>query len=313
MSEYAWPGDGAHLSPAEKQYGEGHYNLDIRWLAYEKYAQKKVNFYVEAFGKILDLASLGPDDTIYDIGCGDGRRVNEAAESLGIRSALVGSDPYDQAYTDKLHLAGPYGDNFRFVKAPAENLQLPDNSAKVAMMMFSAYEIKERSDLLRALDGVKSVVEPDGLILFGTNGKLNKPRQRADEDLLTQYFGAQGLLDAPAAPFYAEDIPSILDESGGFEIIDNGFTDQSVNQECEIHWTSQAYAHYKMTLETRVYSVKKFIIPGRWSDAIDELIKPTYDNEIEAMRLANIASGTTQEPYVTDKAARYLAVCRNIK
>jgi ribosomal protein L11 methylase PrmA len=41
---------------------------------------------------MLTLAAIGPDDVLYDLGCGDGRIVIEAARRFGIRAVGVDLD-----------------------------------------------------------------------------------------------------------------------------------------------------------------------------------------------------------------------------
>ncbi|MBC8072746.1 MAG: class I SAM-dependent methyltransferase [Deltaproteobacteria bacterium] len=42
---------------------------------------------------MLDAAKVGPDDVVYDLGCGDGRLVIEAARRFGARGVGVDLDP----------------------------------------------------------------------------------------------------------------------------------------------------------------------------------------------------------------------------
>jgi SAM-dependent methyltransferase len=44
-------------------------------------------------GAMLDLAVVRPDDVVYDLGCGDGRIVIEAARRFGVRAVGVDLDP----------------------------------------------------------------------------------------------------------------------------------------------------------------------------------------------------------------------------
>ena len=39
--------------------------------------------------KMLDMADVGPDDTVYDLGCGDGRTVIAAARRYGARAVGI--------------------------------------------------------------------------------------------------------------------------------------------------------------------------------------------------------------------------------
>ncbi|MFO0950323.1 MAG: class I SAM-dependent methyltransferase [Isosphaeraceae bacterium] len=47
----------------------------------------------EVVAKMLELADLKPDDVLYDLGCGDGRIVIEAAKRYGVRSVGYDIDP----------------------------------------------------------------------------------------------------------------------------------------------------------------------------------------------------------------------------
>src|ERR671919_1136131 len=43
--------------------------------------------------RMLTLAKVGPDDVVYDLGCGDGRIVIAAAQKFGARGVGVDIDP----------------------------------------------------------------------------------------------------------------------------------------------------------------------------------------------------------------------------
>ena len=43
-------------------------------------------------GRMLELGNVGPDDIVYDLGCGDGRIVTQAAERFGARGVGVEYD-----------------------------------------------------------------------------------------------------------------------------------------------------------------------------------------------------------------------------
>jgi predicted RNA methylase len=43
--------------------------------------------------KMLQLAEVGPNDTVYDLGCGDGRTIITAARRYGARAVGVEIDP----------------------------------------------------------------------------------------------------------------------------------------------------------------------------------------------------------------------------
>jgi predicted RNA methylase len=43
--------------------------------------------------RMLDMAKVGPDDVVYDLGCGDGRLIVTAAQRYGARAVGVEIDP----------------------------------------------------------------------------------------------------------------------------------------------------------------------------------------------------------------------------
>jgi cyclopropane fatty-acyl-phospholipid synthase-like methyltransferase len=48
---------------------------------------------IEVVEKMLDMAKVGKDDVVYDLGCGDGRIVAVAAKKFGARGVGVDIDP----------------------------------------------------------------------------------------------------------------------------------------------------------------------------------------------------------------------------
>ncbi len=48
---------------------------------------------VENVRKMLSLAEVGPDDVVYDLGCGDGRIVVIAVKEFGARAVGIEADP----------------------------------------------------------------------------------------------------------------------------------------------------------------------------------------------------------------------------
>jgi SAM-dependent methyltransferase len=52
--------------------------------------------------KMLTMAEVGPDDTVYDLGCGDGRTIITAARKYGARAVGVEIDPFRYAWCQVL-------------------------------------------------------------------------------------------------------------------------------------------------------------------------------------------------------------------
>lgn len=81
-------------TPAEAPHG-GPDGLNLG-IAAEDRMSPEVPFVVtelEVVDAMLALASVGPEDVVYDLGCGDGRIVNRAAKTLGARGVGVDIDP----------------------------------------------------------------------------------------------------------------------------------------------------------------------------------------------------------------------------
>ncbi|MFQ6065773.1 MAG: SAM-dependent methyltransferase [bacterium] len=49
--------------------------------------------------RMLSLAEVKPDDTVYDLGCGDGRIIIMAAKKYGAKSIGIEADPFRFLYT----------------------------------------------------------------------------------------------------------------------------------------------------------------------------------------------------------------------
>lgn len=69
----------------------------IIWSAFigagwEPTARKKVR-------KMLEMSGAGPSDVVYDLGCGDGRIIVEAAKTFHARAVGVEADPFRMLYS----------------------------------------------------------------------------------------------------------------------------------------------------------------------------------------------------------------------
>lgn len=67
--------------------------LKISILWPKKYSAPWVPTPVEVVHKMLQLAKVGPDDLVYDLGCGDGRIIILAARHYGSQAVGVEIDP----------------------------------------------------------------------------------------------------------------------------------------------------------------------------------------------------------------------------
>jgi len=59
----------------------------------EKYSAPWVPASMKVVHKMLQLAKVGPEDLVYDLGCGDGRTIITAAREYGARAVGIELDP----------------------------------------------------------------------------------------------------------------------------------------------------------------------------------------------------------------------------
>jgi len=101
------------------------------------------------------LADLGPDDVVVDVGCGPGVAVRHAAR-LGVRATGIDPAPV-MLRTARLLTWG--GDNVRYVEGVAEALPVGDHCATV---VWSIATVHHWSDLDAGLAEARRVLRPGG-------------------------------------------------------------------------------------------------------------------------------------------------------
>lgn len=100
--------------------------------------------------RMLELAGTGPDDVVYDLGCGDGRIVIAAAREFGARGVGVDIDP---ALIDTARAAARAAGvedrvSFRVEDALTTNLS---EATVVTLYLLAASNVKLRPQLTRDL------------------------------------------------------------------------------------------------------------------------------------------------------------------
>jgi hypothetical protein len=93
--------------------------------------------------RMLEMASVGPNDILYDVGCGDGRIVIAAAKERGARSVGIDIDAALIETARKNAAAAGVGDRVRFICQDA--VQADFSEATV----LAVYLLPESLDLLR--------------------------------------------------------------------------------------------------------------------------------------------------------------------
>jgi SAM-dependent methyltransferase len=80
----------------------------------------------EVVSAMLELAAVGPEDVVYDLGCGDGRIVIEAARRYGARGVCVEIDPQLVAEARANAAAAGVAPRIRFVQGNLLETSLAD-------------------------------------------------------------------------------------------------------------------------------------------------------------------------------------------
>ncbi len=101
----------------------------------------------------IELAGVGPDDDVVDVGCGPGVAVRRAA---GVARSVVGVDPAPVMLRVARALGGP---SRRYLQGAAEALPLPDDSATV---VWSLATVHHWQDLDAGLREARRVLRPRG-------------------------------------------------------------------------------------------------------------------------------------------------------
>ena len=92
----------------------------------------------EGVAKACDLLELGPGDCVYDVGCGDGRFVVDAAAHFGCEA--VGIDLFDDRLSDAASLAAEkkVTDRTRFLHADAREFDFSSFDVVVVFLLPAA-------------------------------------------------------------------------------------------------------------------------------------------------------------------------------
>jgi ubiquinone/menaquinone biosynthesis C-methylase UbiE len=137
-------GDDQNLATRQSIYSFQHPRLDLH-------------------GSSIDLAELTGDESILDVGCGNGRYLSE----LGARSHhgfVCGAD----LSAGMLQTARPAAGDAPLLVSDAQALPFASASFDVALMMHMLYHVPDRA---RAICEIRRVVRPGGVALVLTNSE----------------------------------------------------------------------------------------------------------------------------------------------
>jgi SAM-dependent methyltransferase len=105
---------------------------------------------MDVVDRMLTLASVGPGDVVYDLGCGDGRIVIAAAQKFGARGVGVDIDPRLIVQAEANARAAGVQNRVRFVLGDAMNIDVSDATV-VTLYLLSASNVKLRPILTKEL------------------------------------------------------------------------------------------------------------------------------------------------------------------
>jgi len=133
---------------------------------------------------VADLAGVGPQDRVLDVGCGPGGAAREAARR---GAAVTGVDPAPLMLALGRRLScGQSGRGIAFVEGTAEALPVADRSVTVAWAISSAHHW---ADVAAGLRELHRVLEPGGRLIIAE--RLARPGARG--------LAAHGFTSAQAA------------------------------------------------------------------------------------------------------------------
>jgi SAM-dependent methyltransferase len=110
--------------------------------------------------RMLKLAGVGPADTVYDLGSGDGRIVIAAAQKFGARGVGIEINPDLVAAAEAAARAAAVSDRVRFILQDVATADLSDATV-VTLYLLAASNVKLRPMLTKQLRRGARIVAHD--------------------------------------------------------------------------------------------------------------------------------------------------------
>jgi hypothetical protein len=129
---------------------------------------------------MLHLAGVTAGDTLYDLGCGDGRIVIAAARMFGARGVGVDIDPQRIKEADENAEYAGVADRVEFRRLDLKDVALGDATV-VTLYLLESVNVGIRAKLFRELaPGTRVVSHAFGMGEWECDHKLTHPKARAD-------------------------------------------------------------------------------------------------------------------------------------
>jgi ubiquinone/menaquinone biosynthesis C-methylase UbiE len=287
---------------------DGYFNMIARRTINEEFAEHPIDLNQAGLRLASKHTPLTAQDKILDIGTSSGYFAVAAAQAVGVESHIIGLEP-DEAAKERMPKDMDTS-RFTFVQGYGEDIPLPDNSVKAATahnVLFRATEIP------KMLDEMKRVTEPGGIIAISTNAMYHAFWRHTFERVVAKVVA--GDLSQPVVPppipaqrCYLEELPTIIEQSKGLEIVDR------LTQVTAAVITEDRLYDYVRAIKLSVNTTN--LAPqfwARWRDTVNAVVLPVIENRINKMQEQNAAQGIDSHPYFADTIYRGLIIARNQK
>ncbi len=302
--------------PAEEQYRHGSINYKLRWEVY-KYTSPPLNIH----GNAVAMAELSGDETVLDVGMGDGSLLREYVLGGGHHGMMVGVDSSEDMVYQAQMISASRNEPIEFMNMSAEDLQFDDNSFDTAFAMFVLYHTNTQ----KALSELKRVVRSDGKIVIATSGHLNKFRHRAFEKKIAEWLSETALSETEnSGQLQRVMAMSRIRKAGGVrrpqymnkpfdtkaaEVILPQMFDEierypAASERCKMHVALFSADNIEVYYDS-IRSMQSMFYPtppiNLFNEAIDAVVKPVVEKELSP----------TGNGYFRDMVQRDVFACRN--
>jgi ubiquinone/menaquinone biosynthesis C-methylase UbiE len=230
----------------DQQYGDDR-NLATRQSIYA-FQCPQLNLHASS----IDLAQLAGDESVLDVGCGNGRYLAEL-QTRGHRGFVCGADLSD----GMLRIARLEAGDAPLIVTDAQALPFASESFDVGLMMHMLYHVPDRA---QALAEIRRVVRPTGVTLVLTNSWLHF--QELDELLIecaAATVGASRVRDRTS-------LTRFKTEDGGEEL-------EEVFSEVQLHrFSSELVVDDAEPIVAYAQSMGMFVVDRNADRELDEIV-----------------------------------------